>query len=170
MAVQLQQTIVIPRITMLCKTVCARACAAAINALFCRHQRMCSVSPFSLAHSFSEPTVLLHSRDLFAHICAPSIYRMSAQTALRAWLQSEGWPEDAGSAENVSKWLVAQDVYSAADFIGLGLIQEIPGAELLSSAAASFLQKLVKVISQLPRFIHMAILRACFALSGTGTR
>ena len=61
-----------------------------------------------------------------------------------AFLSDSGWPTSAGSLLDTAKWLQSLDVVSAQDFVGLGDVDALPGAVLLTAEARRFLQTLVK--------------------------
>ena len=64
-----------------------------------------------------------------------------------AFLRDSGWPMSAGSLRDTAKWLQSLDVDSAQDFVGLGDVDALPGAVLLTAETRRFLQTLVKASS-----------------------
>ncbi len=71
----------------------------------------------------------------------------AAPCALLSWLIGCGWPANAGDPAPVARWLEGQDVCSERDFIGLGRIEDMAGADLLCPVASAFLQSLVQARS-----------------------
>ncbi len=84
-----------------------------------------------------------------------------------ALLRDSGWPNGAGSLRDIAEWLQGQDIDSEQDFMGLGDIDELPGAVLLTAEARRFLQTLVRASRVLHAFWPCHPL--CCLLAGRST-
>ena len=94
---------------------------------------------------------------LVVPICPPA-----DEPPVAAFLRKSGWPDGAGSLPDTAVWLQSQDIDSGQDFIGLGDIDELPGAVLLTAEARSFLQTLVRARLSLHAFMLCQLLQvAC---------
>ena len=93
---------------------------------------------------------------MYVPICPPAETPPIAQ-----WLIEKGWPEDAGPVKPVALWLHGQQVRAEVDFVGLGDIAAIPGAELLPQAAIDFLDSLVQVCDLCCRALPLNRHSAC---------